>query len=505
MRLQKINLQNQFCRWGTQRFHAVSDMTILAKVDQLERHTERTGGSAPRRRLGPYIEQLRDTDERGRFRLIYDNFPGGLITETIVNLHSLLDERAREKRSWISNYQRLASLFEEIEEIVRSDHNPVDEILGDRLAHTDHDYWRDHHAKWLPPYPHRILLDAHVTKVGNLSVRFSPQCLGESGQWENAPEWRQIPLLGSAETMRRPNDEVLFIRSVDWLFENSLARWNRAGDIDRTEQAYIAAACRAVNVAFWLTYHRLQNRFEVHLGRYLAVLSSTPEAADCLGLELVDALADHRTSVKEALAAFEANTGHPPQRFWDTCESTERRYVRASKELRGSSGSPSRLTPSVVEHYHKELQKAQAYGLWKPGEAVQQPEPEAPAQAEAEPFTLSPVESERPLPRGRTVRIGRIPFYPQPSQTPPKRGTRSPTEPPDYSKLARYKATEAELAASGVFSVDELIERVNSFVGRGLQFPVTQSDFPNSKKKFDRLTALLDKLTWSEASRQGDR
>jgi hypothetical protein len=305
--------------------------------------------------------------------------------------------------------------------------------------------------------------------------------------------------------MRCPNDEVLFIRSVDWLFENSFARWNRAGDIDRTEQAYLAAACRAVNMAFWLTYHRLQNRFEVHLGRYVAMLSSTPDATDCLGLELVDALADHRSSVREALAAFEANTGHAPQRFWETCESTERGYIRASKELRSSSGPSRGLTPSVVEHHHKELQKAQAYGLWKPGEAVQQVEPDVPSAPEAVPFTVSPIESERPLPPGRTVRIGRIPVYPQPSPTPPKRGIRSPTEPPDYSKLVRYRAAEAELAAAGVFSVDELVERVNSFVGRGLQFPVTQSDFPNSKKKFDRLTALLDKLTWNKASRQGDR
>ena len=65
-----------------------------------------------------------------------------------------------------------------------------------------------------------------------------------------------IPWLQSGDTA--PRDEVLLIRNVRWLFEGSLSRWNRQGDIDRTEQAFIAAACWAVNMAFWLTVHRLE-------------------------------------------------------------------------------------------------------------------------------------------------------------------------------------------------------------------------------------------------------
>ena len=111
---------------------------------------------------------------------------------------------------------------------------------------------------------------------------------------------------------------------------------------------------------------------------------------------------------------------------------------------------------------------------------------------------------QRPLPPGRTVRIGLIPVYPlQPPRAPPSRVAKSSAQPPDYSRIARYKATETELALAGVSSVDELVERVNEFVERGIQFPVTQSDFPNSRKKFERLTALLARLSWNQTASNG--
>ena len=475
-------------------------MTTLPQ-NRIRKQKGGMGDAWPGHRSNPFIEQLGEINSKGRFRLIHDDFPCGLITETLADLNALLDESSREKRSWVSNYDPLAALSHEIEEIVRGDRKPADDIFDDRLAHTNFEHWKDGQGS-----RHRILLNA-TTKAGNLSVRFSPVCLSDSGRWEHAPEWRDIALQ-SGDATQRSRDEVLLIRNVHWLFEESLSRWNRQGDIDRTEQTYIAVACRAVNMAFWLTVHRLEQRFEVHLGRYIAMLSSTSEALDCLGLELVDALAEHRASVRETIAAFEANSGHSPQSFWDACGCGDALgYVTASKELRGSFGPSAKLTPSAVERFHRDLRRAIAYGIWSPGRGEQDAPPSEPfetTESESEPQMTEELSAEeRPLPPGRTVRIGLVAVYPlQQPKTPPSR-KRSPAQPPDYSRIARYRATEKELALAGVSSVDELVERINEFVGCGIQFPVTQSDFPNSRKKFDRLTALLAKLTWDRTASNG--
>lgn len=260
-------------------------------------------------------------------------------------------------------------------------------------------------------------------------------------------------------------------------------------------------------MAFWLTVHRLEHRFEVHLGRYIAMISSTSDALDCLGLELVDALCEHRASVKEVVAAFEAHSGHSPQSFWDACEGAGALgYVSASKKLRGTFGPSAKLTPSAVERIHQYLRRALAYGIWSPGCGDQNTPPCKPFEAtKAEPerpLKTKELSSEQsPLPPGRTVRLGLIPVYPVQQPKAPRK--RSPARPPDYSRITRYRATEKELALAGVSSVDELVERVNEFVERGMQFPVTQSDFPNSRKKFERLTALLAKLSWNQTARNG--
>jgi hypothetical protein len=445
-------------------------------------------------RIGPYIEQLRHTDDIGRFRSTHRDFPDGLITDSLVGLHSLLDNRHRARLSWNSYYDRLPGLAAEIDEIVRADCRPVDRILDDRLAHTDYDYWKEHHATWLPPYPHRILIDTQITKTGNLSVRFSPQCLGPSGQWEHAPEWRQLPDLGTTEeVMKRPNDEVLFVRNAEWLFEDSLARRNLYhGEVDRAEQALFSTAGRAVNMAFWLVIHRLSSRFEVHLGRYVALLSSTQDAADCLGLDIVDALQEHRASIQEAVARFEEDTGHTPRQFCDVCEqfSPGRRYVQASKLLRRHAGASSKLTPSAVEGFHNKLRIAERYGLWAPGAAG-----ETPGLTESEPG--GQLVPPAVAPTSQTIAYRPRPAPQAAAPMSPRR--RRPDEPPDYSRLARYAATREELASAGVSSVEELVSRVNAHVASGnLTFPVSHFDFPNTKKKFAKLAGLLSKLDGSD-------
>jgi hypothetical protein len=69
-----------------------------------------------------------------------------------------------------------------------------------------------------------------------------------------------------------------------------------------------------------------------------------------------------------------------------------------------------------------------------------------------------------------------------------------PGDPPDYSRLRRYEASPAELEIAGTPSVDALVQKVNRLSKLGGRSPVTQGDFPSSKRKFHRLVARLAEL-----------
>lgn len=74
-----------------------------------------------------------------------------------------------------------------------------------------------------------------------------------------------------------------------------------------------------------------------------------------------------------------------------------------------------------------------------------------------------------------------------------RRRQRSKADPqvvPDYSKLRPCEATADELALLGASDVRDLVRRINrELMGRG-QLPVSEGDFPNTRK---RLLKLLDR------------
>lgn len=58
---------------------------------------------------------------------------------------------------------------------------------------------------------------------------------------------------------------------------------------------------------------------------------------------------------------------------------------------------------------------------------------------------------------------------------------------PDYSKLRACEAEVSELAPFGVANVPELVDKMNrEFIQNGF-FPITQSDYPSTKKRLEKL------------------
>lgn len=71
----------------------------------------------------------------------------------------------------------------------------------------------------------------------------------------------------------------------------------------------------------------------------------------------------------------------------------------------------------------------------------------------------------------------------------------NPTKAPDYSSLRGYEATAEELARFGVSDIPSLVRKFNADFVRARLFPVTQSDYPGTKKRFDKLVARWERLT----------
>lgn len=85
---------------------------------------------------------------------------------------------------------------------------------------------------------------------------------------------------------------------------------------------------------------------------------------------------------------------------------------------------------------------------------------------------------------------------PAPLPPPPRR---SPLEAPGYEGLRTYEASQEELEEAGAPSVDELVRIVNEVAREAGQFPVTQADYPSTRKKFERLLERRRKLEGSPA------
>lgn len=65
---------------------------------------------------------------------------------------------------------------------------------------------------------------------------------------------------------------------------------------------------------------------------------------------------------------------------------------------------------------------------------------------------------------------------------------------PDYSKLRACIATADELALLDASNVHDLVRRINRELNQNGRFPVTQSDFPTTRRKLLKLLERWKRL-----------
>ena len=435
------------------------------------------------------LRELKTEDEHGRYR----DHAGGLylyqnISEMFVNLNDAI--RALEKKKRFHYRHFIYTIRDDCEQAVRGDKRPIDQYLDRYLYYTDFDaidaQRRGNHRS------HRILLDAHITSKGNLSVRLRMDFLGDSGQWVHAPEWKEIPFYGTSAIMERPSDEVLFIREVEHLLAERLEHRRSYEGSDAIQDGVVQAACEAVNTVFWLVANRLSQRFDVSLSRYVILLREARDGA-LLGLDIIDALDEHRNGIARDIAEFAHQTGYSPEAFWNahqelTAGSCYVSNETLSRRLRSKSEASAGLTAGEVDRRLKVLKRAIAYGLWTPARG---PSPEKvvplfsreelkspPAKREEQQEIAAPSVVGLKLVKRHQPRANRTPEFIRPAQ----RNKAGSFDPPSYKGLRSAILPDDVKKEFGVESAEELVALLNALWRNENQKPLPQGSFPGNAK-----------------------
>lgn len=457
------------------------------------------------------LGRIADEDEHGRYRDTAGGEYGRIdIADPLVNLGALL--QALEKKSSRFSYRHYArTIFHDCEAALRGDSRPIDRYLDNYLSYTNFDALEQRRSGFHGL--NRVVVNATMTTKDNLSVRLWMKVLDEKGRWSPAPEWRDIPYYGHAAVMERPDDEVLFIRDVNRLTVERAAVYERYDKPDPNERKLFEASCELVNAVFWLTVHRLAQRFEVTLARYIVMLRESREGR-VLGLEISDALDEHKREIARGVTSFEAETGWTAEEFWTVCESPTslgRRYASDSivKRLRTKESGTVKLTAGEVSRRLQLLSKAEAYGFWKPARGgspekvvslfqsaapkpsaegtraessapTEQPAPRAPSTPIEQPAKASPALV--PYLR-RNFTPSRPPQERQPNSSQPK----SQFDPPSYTGLRSAPWTEELTREFAVQSTHEFVAFLNALRRAEKRLPVPQGSFPAKASDLEKL------------------
>lgn len=311
-------------------------------------------------RIGPYIDYRAGENRTGLHRITYEDHR--LDPQLLFDIGRDLD-----KFVGGSAHGYGSPIISEFKEVVFGYRRPLDDVIHKSWLYTDVDFWRSHHARWMPSYPHRVCVNAHITTHDNLSVTLSARCLSTRGMWEPAEEWSSDPFWSFGGFRERPINEALFLRDVSALFHDTV-------DLRGKDAKSRSVQCKAVLASFWLTMERLSPFFEPHFGNYIAGLTERPVTwtnpdQPLVGLEIVDGLGEYREWLQQELDSFEERAGYTAEAFYDICEESRRGlgFEKTSKAIRHSSRGSIDLVPSAIYNLFKFLNTAKDYGIWKPG------------------------------------------------------------------------------------------------------------------------------------------
>lgn len=458
------------------------------------------------------LDRIPDEDDQGRYRDTAGGEYGRIdIAEPLLNLGGLIRTPPKKApRFHYSEFPRV--IFDDCESALRGDSRPIDRYLDNYLSYSNFEALEERRRGFHGV--NRVVVNATVTTKDNLSVRVWMKTLGDNGRWAPAPEWRDIPYYGQSAVAERPDDELLFIHEVDRLLVDKVANYERFDRVDKDERKLIEASCELVNAVFWLTVQRLARRFEVTLARYVVMLRES-RGGRILGLDIVDALDEHKKEIAKGIATFEAETGWTAEEFWSACDSPTsppRRYATDAmvKRLRARGGGTVKLTAGEVDRRLQLLSKAEAYGIWKPSRGSSPDKvvslfpsaapKAAPVENETKPSAKPIEESVKPGPA--LLPYLRRNFKPsRPSELPQAEPleTKSQFDAPSYGGLRSAPWSDELTEEFAVKSTYEFVSFVNELRRAENRLPIPQGSFP---AKASDLAKLVKEARLARARQQ---
>ncbi|TLX16020.1 hypothetical protein [Rhizobium sp. MHM7A] len=308
----------------------------------------------------------------------------------------------------------------------------------------------------------KIVIDVEITKPGNLSVRWFRT---DEDIREDAFERRDF---------ERPPNELLFVRG----FKDAFYDIDRKGDTWRNKfaSAVLGTCIGAVEDVIHLAgaNFKIERNWKVDL-KYVDDL--------VVGFEETNNQTRERrrlAPILEEKQRFESEVGM-------TCEA----IVGISRAYERNGLSTARIGAILRDHFSLDFASFSRFSATRKnaerllGEVNSQPEE---VQLTDEQANLSPINPVRESLSVRQALNSRIA-----SATSARDQNNTPKAIPTYPKR-EHPASDEELAAIGVSSVSELVQRVNDHLLSSNDFPISVGDFPSNKRLFDRLVARYERL-----------
>jgi hypothetical protein len=354
-----------------------------------------------------------------------------------------------------------------------------DRAVVDRLRNRD--WWNlDHLAKSGRQRPW-LILDAHVTQVGNVSLRVFP----------DADDWRWFPR--QTEKFRRPDNEIAVLHGGG----GALRQFHDQNEWDRSLR-------ESLRIGFWIerqmgffvckafeaAHAMLAEHFDVALASSIEIRNVGPHKRACLVAieerdrrEVEMRAAAERQALKAAVAA---RRDAAALMIW--AAGTPHRVVSTLRALRALAEQGVGEAERLAVWKHAKLRGDDADFKRRVSELEAAYDEFGPGWRD---YASSGLERQLLgfLSRGDRRRADRR--RAAPVHRSDDRIVDAPAQRCVVFEPALYRASAAELAEAGVASVVALVDEVDSLLlGEG-GFPLTRSQIPTSQGRFRPLVRML--------------
>lgn len=312
----------------------------------------------------------------------------------------------------------------------------------------------------------KIAIDVEVTKPGNLSVRWYRK---DDDIREDAFERRDF---------ERPPNELLFIRG----FRDAFYDVNHKDDPWRAN--FASAVLDTCIGAVEETIHFAGKNFQVERNWMVRLRYENGKVTSFEETNYQTREARRLAPLLKEKQEFEAEVGM-------SCE----RIVGLNAAYGSLGASPMRTAAILRDHFSLNPELSQKFSVVLKNAdrliraVASKPDQVVLTEEQTKFSPINPIRERSSMTQMLNTRIASTANH--------REASVATKTVPIYPKRI-HPASEEELAALGVATVQELVDKVNGYLLKAGDFPISAGDFPTNRRLFDRLVARHDRLGLGE-------